>query len=629
MTGIAAATADVSPSVSAAVLLLARSLSKPLGLPRLPVAQILEATQAKRSRAYELMGQLTALLPSLQRRPGRPASPPVEPMPAADTQVVTRTALEYVMAHPGCVHAGRIRAHYDDGFRHFVLGLREQYAEVELEAFAAAANVPLGTLKDWLRTPLPEAIAEPIATAPSRTPESKGHGVSAYIETVLNAWSTWTGSFTDFCDHVQQHWRVPLGRTSIATILEAHGVRLPRRRPGRSPDEVALRGAFQTFFPGAQWEGDGTPITVTLNGERFSFNLELMVDSATDAFVGISVCDTEDGAAVVEAFQDGIATTGEPPLAAVLDNRNSNHTEEVDSALGETLRIRATPGRGQNKPHVEGGFGLFFQTVPVLMLSLSQGPKEAARSVLQLVAQTFFRTMNHRPRRNRAGRSRVDLYGEAPTPEQIEQARVALQERMQKQELARQTDLARLRPEVQALLDDAFVRLGLDDLTGNHRLAIACYPLDDIVAGLAVFEGKHDAGSLPDGVDGRYLLGIVRNLAQQREGQLLSESLLRLRLELHDRCLAGIQRMRDQLLRAHPDPSLLVTDFVDRALRTDRCIDELFWLNATVEVIHGANGERDALLRRANRRINATHAANHKRRFAALRFLAERVIPLN
>jgi len=213
MTRVAAALANVSPLVAAAVLLLARSLSKPLGLPAPDVAQILAATQAKRSRAYELVAQLAELLPTLQRRPGRPASPPTEPTaaPLGAAEAVSQATLAYVMEHPGCVHAGRSRARYDDGFRHLVLDLREQYPTLELEAFAAAANVPLGTLKDWLRTSSPESAAEPASDDEPRRSEPKGHGATAHIETVLNVWSTWQGSFIDFCDHLQKHWRVPLG----------------------------------------------------------------------------------------------------------------------------------------------------------------------------------------------------------------------------------------------------------------------------------------------------------------------------------------------------------------------------------------------------------------------------------
>lgn len=55
------------------------------------------------------------------------------------------------------------------------------------------------------------------------------------IETVLTAWSTWRGGFVAFCEHVQLHLRVPLARNAIQHVLEAHGVRIPKRR-GRPPD---------------------------------------------------------------------------------------------------------------------------------------------------------------------------------------------------------------------------------------------------------------------------------------------------------------------------------------------------------------------------------------------------------
>jgi hypothetical protein len=58
MTGIAAAIANVSPLVTAAVLLLARCLSRAVGLPCPPVAEILRSCGAKRSQAYELMRRL-------------------------------------------------------------------------------------------------------------------------------------------------------------------------------------------------------------------------------------------------------------------------------------------------------------------------------------------------------------------------------------------------------------------------------------------------------------------------------------------------------------------------------------------------------------------------------------------
>jgi hypothetical protein len=85
--------------------------------------------------------------------------------------------------------------------------------------------------------------------------------------------------------------------------------------------------------------------------------------------VGLSIRDEEDSTAVIEALADGIATTGRAPLALLLDNNPSNHTADVDAALGDvTLRLRATQGRPQNKAHCEGAFGLFQRSIPLLDL---------------------------------------------------------------------------------------------------------------------------------------------------------------------------------------------------------------------------------------------------------------------
>jgi hypothetical protein len=133
MTSLPETAANVSPLVTAGALLLGSLLGKDLGLPFPTVSAILEATGASRSRAYELCGALRALLPTLQRPPGRPAAPCSEPAPSLpQTEQITRAALDFVMRHPGCVHTGRKRAHYGHVYRRFVLELRQRHADIEL-----------------------------------------------------------------------------------------------------------------------------------------------------------------------------------------------------------------------------------------------------------------------------------------------------------------------------------------------------------------------------------------------------------------------------------------------------------------------------------------------------------------
>lgn len=617
----------VCPTVLAALLLLARSLCEALTLPAPSIAQILFATGAKKSAAYALMQTLSELLPSLVRprgRPKKPSLPADSAAPEAALFGLTRAVLGYVMRHPGCVQKTATRQHYSDGFRHFLLEQQAAHATVDLEPFAAATHVPLGTLKDWLRGP---PSATPSAPAPLPATTEKQALEPAHIQAVLDAWSRWHGSFLSFCDHCKNHLLLPFGRAFCAHVLFAHRARIPHRRKGRSPDELALRGAFCTYFPGAQWTGDGMAIPVSIDDQRFTVNLELNVDAHSGAFVGLSVRDVEDAAAVVEAFQDGVATTSAPPLALLVDNRPSNHTPDVVEALGDTLKIRATALRPQNKAHVEGAFGLFSRVLPELVLDTTRGPQALARSLCSLVVLCWARAMNHRPRLDRGGRSRVQLYADKPSPEQLETARDALRQLAERQERARLTLMQRTRPDVLALLDDHFARLGLVDPDSHLRLAIARYPLEAIVDGLALFTGKRSANTLPPSADARYLLGIVRNLAHKTEGEHIAKALLELRLQARDRLLAPLLAERDELLRTDDLPRL-TNDCVDRALRTPSNLERLFFLEAlAARLALCPLAHRAALFRSAARRIHATFAIPPNERSDALRLLAQRLFP--
>jgi hypothetical protein len=633
MTSVAESSPAVSPNVIAGLLLAAKTTLRQLELPHPSTAQILAATGAGRTRAYEHKTALWDQLEALARPVGRPAG--AAPAPC-DTGSLSRQVLRFVMAHPGCVsHRGAERQHYSDDLRDFLLGLWEQEQALDLAAFVRAVGVPLGTFKDWIRLAEPQreqavAADQTDAVVNEHAAQQQAPVTSAHLETICAEWRTWSGDFLAFCDHLQKHLRLPYGRTLIANILEQLGVRIPRRRQGRSPDEKGLRDAFETFFPGAQWTGDGSPITVVLNGRRFTFNLELMVDTDSAAFVGASLRDEEDSAAVTAAFADGVRTTGAPPLCLLLDLRSCNHTDEVNQALADTLNMPATKGRPQNKAHVEGAFGLFQQTAPPLEID-ANSPTEQARQLLLLVVQTWARTLNHKPRPARQGQSRVEQYqAAAPTSEQIDQANTALEARLQKQQQALKTNKARTDPVTRQVLEDAFVRLDLVDPTGNLSAAIARYPIDAILAGVATFEGKRNAKTLPDGVDARYLLGIVKNHALQHEGFLSSEALLQARLQAQDLMLRGLQRDRDTLAQTPLEPRERLKALLQRALDTDRRIDRLFWLQAAADHLRAQPDEqRNGLWRAACRRIHSTFRIPYADRAAAVLYLATKVVPLD
>lgn len=605
----------------AALLLLACNFLRSCGLARVSAQDVLEVTGATKSRAYELARELPERLTDLVVPVGRPPTIVAPPAESASREL-GRAALEYLLTHPGAAQRTSTKSHYDDGYRDFVVQLCMQHSELDVAELADALLVPVTTLRDWLRAARTES--EP---APPRLASTVGSVSDLHAQTVLAQWPSWRGTFSAFCEHVKRHHGVPLGRTAIASLLELTGRRKPNRRPGRSPDEIATRDSFESFFPNAVWVGDGYEFVVELDGERFDFNLELMIDAHSAAAVGLDVREHEDSAAVIASFEDAVHTTSSAPLAVLLDNKAPNHTQAVHEALEGTLVIPATKARPQNKGHVEGAFGLFSQHAPPLRLD-GDTPKQRAASLALLCMQLFFAAMNMRPRLGKHGRSRIELHREVkPTSEQIEQAKAALQARLAKQLAAQQTLRARQDPAKRTYLDAALVRLGLSDPTGHVQAAIAGYGLDDIANGVAIFQGKQHAKTLPEGVDIRYLLGIVRNIAQQREGMAIATALWDERMQARDAVFVALGAERDAL--THTDNDVRLIDLIDRGINAEQEIERYFWLTAAGElVLMYPIDQRRAVFERATRRIHTSFRVPHQRRLDATRVIASKLVAL-
>jgi transposase InsO family protein len=543
------------------------------------------------------------------------------------------------MSHPGCVHGGPERNRYSDKYRRFTLDLRTRHGDIPLPAFADAIHVPLGTIEDWLaNAPVaktsdsPESSDGPETTDGAERPSPiVDPAAVAQTATILAEWSRWEGGFSTFCKHLEKDLRLDLGRQFVADLLETEGVRLRKRRRGRLPDEKALRQAFETAFPGAQWVGDGTQYEIQLNGETFRFNIELHVDAKTGAFVGVSIRDEEDSEAVIESLRDGIATTGAAPVAELLDNRSSNLTPEVEDELKktDTILIQATPGRPQNKAHVEGAFGLFKQTIPNPVIDAST-PRALAIQIIALIVMTWGRTLNNKKRSDRGGKTRVELYREGrPSEDEIKEARAMLAERARKQKLAQQTREARLDPVIRELVAKEFDRLGLLDPTGNTRAAIAGFPRNAIVNGIATYSAKERSGTLPADIDdpARYLLGIVRNVAQDEEAKQIADELMRLRTEARDLALKNLTEDRGALLSEGIPIEAKVKLLLDRVTDATRVIDRLFWIDSVAELIGSAElCERKILFQSATRQIQAVYHIPYRDRLAAARTIANKVV---
>ena len=601
-----------------ALLLVAREELQRLDLPYPTVEAITKSLPGTRSSAYALVPRLREMLANLARPQGRPPKPPVEPAPPQ----ITKAILGFLMDHPGAVSGGPGHRRYSDEFRLFTLELLGKYKEISLPSLAESAEIPLGTLKDWLAGGSAAVVTEKQAMPTRIDPRGP------QIATVLAEWDRWQGGFRNFCDHIQHHCRIPFSRSILAAILDRDGVRIPNKRKGRSPDEDALRNRFHTFFPHAQWVADGWIVPVEVNGKTFVFNVELAVDAYSGAFTGVGISRFEDSAGVIAAYNDGVTSSGVRPIALLLDNKACNHTNSVVEALGDTLLIPATLQRPQNKAHVEGAFGLLQPTLDGLTFQHGDSEESTARSFLRALMITAGRAWNGRPRKDRNLRSRLDLLEDRPSQEQIDAARKELAELLAKQKAARETTAKRQNPNVRALIALSYQRLGLEDPHGANLTATARYSLSAVAEGIAIFEGKRRAETLPEGVGAEYLLGIVRNVAQESENWEIALALWDWRTRAKDELCGRLEQHREAIDDKASDDEERVKSYVDKATATLARTERFFWLQATADLI-SEHDEPKTTFRLAARRIAAHHKLPLRDRNAATRFLAARCVELD
>lgn len=616
--------ANVKPSILAATVVLALKLLRDVGSWPRTAREAIRVMGAAKSQAYAMLARLEKAIEQLEEPMGRPLSAPDN---GAELEVAVRVR-DFVMDHPGVVSGQGRRRYYADSFRRFVLrllGSEGPGAGLSVKQAARATGVPVGTLKDWRRLGLRGAQAEP-AEVPNESQETLASvAPNPQLATILEAYRGWKGTFVAFCDHLREDYKLPFGRSFIASVLLAAGLRVPSRR--RQPCDPWRRGSFETFFPGVQWIGDGKTVVLTLHGHPFVFNVEAIVDADSNAVVGVDVSDTEDEACVIDAYQNGVANAGNPPLALSLDARPSNHTPAVRDAVAPALLLEATPGRGEAKAPTEGTFGLLEQTTPKLEVE-GHTPRELARSVVHLLVSVWAWARNGKPRGPLGGRTPAAHYlGYEPNPEEVEAAKAWLAELHRRQQQARQTRARRADPTRRTLLREGLAELGIADSENRLAVALARYGTEAILRGLSIFRAKRDAGTIPHGADpGRYLGGVIRNLNDRFELEVMAAHLLQARLRCRDLSLEPFQRRLHEIERSRP-PDERPAALVDTALEQDAEIAFRFFRDACGNALIGlAPARRHGLYPDLVRRAASTFKAKKHRREDLIAVLSKAVV---
>lgn len=161
---------DIPPLLTASVLLAARQFALASGISWPGIEDILAATGASPEEAHAiedaLLDQLVALAVMAKRQTPSPDLAGWDHY--ADLTGLAVETVRFLKRNPGCAQSGA-REWYADCFRRFVVELRGRYFDVTTAEFAAAIDLPLDTLEDWLRGGHRDVHAPARATYPRAT----------------------------------------------------------------------------------------------------------------------------------------------------------------------------------------------------------------------------------------------------------------------------------------------------------------------------------------------------------------------------------------------------------------------------------------------------------------------------
>ena len=455
---------------------------------------------------------------------GRPSQPAGKNGPVGESLPSDKLTIEFFkhrLAHPGAYvinKSGRVT--YSDGFKRFALDQLDRWEWTD-EEFCSAASIPLPTLNVWRQMDAKEPFAPHRITIVTVSWPSEPNEVAREI---AEDYQQWEGSLGDFLRHQAQKRAIaPSAIRSVLRICDLVGPgkrKLPR-----------YRGSTAKLAPGtiAVTDGKDVKVSLTATGEQITLNWQGTVDQATACHTALVVTESENAAAVREAYDQTTEMLGRSPEMLLHDNKPIYQEEALRQHVeaGSTM-IAATPATPENKAVIEGEFGKFEQQVGRIILDDSS-KENFVRSATTEVIRGYVAGINHAGRAEFDGKSRLEMLRNAcPEPERDKALIAQIKEGHQKGK-APVVPLP-FTPISRKLLDTVFEEFNLlsHDESGRLRNWIASrFEPEAIRRASATFGGKYHAGALRGKHAERYLVKIIKSNQEEIDLGREMDALLR------------------------------------------------------------------------------------------------------
>jgi len=312
-----------------------------------------------------------------------------------------------------------------------------------------------------------------------------------------------------FTKQLRAEHGIDLSRKKMKQVLIANDLFAARTRRKRPQFYQSLRKAI----PNGLVSLDGSEMTVWLDEEPYTFNVELSVDVKTFTHTAFSIADSETSEEVIEVLEAHRKKWGNP-LGIVCDHGSSNLSEKTLAYLREhdIELVAVGPSNPKGNGTDEGAFSHMKQILATIHLD-SSSPKTLARCVLEKIISVYISMRN---RLSTRGGKQTPIEGMAETSSED-------QRRAEKQKLRSHIEARKKRDGDQDKVDrlhaiTQYLGMEVEPLALRRaEKTIKAYEMQSI--------GKSEEAFIkavnrkPERMNLSYFFGILRNIQQERDDE--------------------------------------------------------------------------------------------------------------
>jgi DNA replication protein DnaD len=418
------------------------------------------------------------------------------------------SVLDFKNKNPGCYDKGD-RFWFSLEFKAFVLEKKSEY-ELSWDQISRILDIPVDTLKKFKRSKSDDDGGD----NDSGSSELPGK-VRQLLNNFLKTQGSKKKSVKSFCmahpellEEIGMNYRQVLHWLARLGFVSSKGIFLQNT----GLDKI------ERFQPHSVWGSDGKNMIINIDGTKFHWVWQCLVEYKTTVLVGGLIAEEETTENLLKAIQISKDKTGVTPMAIVIDNRLSENLPAIRRYLDEMgiEIIKTFPGNSKSNGIVEGNFSIFEKWVGGTVEINATNAKILSKSIADMLVEVFTQLRNHQPRRILMNKTTTEALDEAKELSKEDKSRI----RARIKELADRFKNEQAQPVIserkEQVTDQIIKEINppYEELL-RKRLKASIFTPDLILRALAIFKQRQQ--KCPEKNYGHtYFGGILRNLADQQ-----------------------------------------------------------------------------------------------------------------